>query len=451
MSQLEKTELQKMISRCNRCGFCQDVCPTYSSSKNEFDVARGRVRMMRMIQEGQYDLTADKAILKQVDQCLLCGACVANCPSRVPTDTILRITRQTILEKKGFSLFHKLLYRGVLTRPERLEKISAMVRVLDCTNIRNLTAKAAANSALDFLSDAATYLPEKLLKPARKSLENTRIEDHQADICYFLGCGTNAFTPKAGIAAINCLKSMGYSVDIPEFSCCGGPHFASGDIHKARTLARKNIAILAAGNHDIIISDCATCAHTLHDYASFFPKDDPVQEDIKKLVKKVKDINTFVLEHVKKIKGYQNSFSPIKKTIVTYHDPCHAVRGLNVSKAPRDILKTVPGVEIKEMDGAASCCGGAGSYSFRHPLMSKKILDKKINAIADTGASILATSCPSCILQLSAGLRRNNLNIRVVHPMELLFESFSKVFKTIPHGQHPLKYTKIKSLNKGAE
>lgn len=425
MSQLEETDLQKMISRCNRCGFCQDVCPTYSSSQNEFDVARGRVRMMRMVQEGQCDLTGDKAVLNQVDQCLLCGACVANCPSRVQTDTILRLARQTILEKKGFSLFHKLLYRGILTRPERLEKISAMVRAMDKTKIRNHTSKIAADTALDFLSDAATYLPEKLFKPARKALEHSRYKNNQADICYFLGCGTNAFTPKAGIAAINCLESLGYSVDIPKFSCCGGPHFASGDIDKARTLARKNIAILSAGNYDVIISDCATCAHTLHDYASFFPKEDPVQNKIKTLVKKVRDINTFVLEQIEKIREYQKPFLPVKKTIVTYHDPCHAVRGMDVSSAPRDILKAA-GMDIVEMDGADSCCGGAGSYSFRHPGMSKKILDRKIAAIADTGASILATSCPSCILQLSAGLRRHKLDIRVVHPMELLFESFSK-------------------------
>ncbi len=411
-------DLKDMISQCNRCGFCQDVCPTYENSKNEFDVARGRIRMMRMVQEEQYDLFAEKAVLDQVDQCLLCGACVENCPSNVPTDVIMRLTRQTILKKKGFSLFHSLLYRGMLTRQARLEKISGLVRILDKAKIRTQVAKKAAHTALDFLSHAATSLPDHLEQPARQVLSKAVQTGTRADICYFLGCGTNVFTPKAAFATIKNLEDLGFLVEIPQVSCCGGPHFSAGDIQKARTLARHNIGVLSAKNYDVIVSDCATCTHTLHDYALFFPKNDPIQAAIKKLTTKIVDINTFVLDRA------QNKIlapSPPKdKIVVTYHDPCHAVRGMGVKQAPRDILKALPGIELIEMQGADSCCGGAGSYSFRHPGMSKKILDRKIESICKTGASMVATSCPSCILQLGAGLGRKNLDIKVIHTMELL-------------------------------
>lgn len=430
MSSIKKASLPEMVSRCTRCGFCQDVCPTYASSKNEMDVARGRIRMIHLVQEGRYDPITDKAILNQVDQCLLCGACVENCPSSVPTDTVMRLARENILEKKGFSLFHNLLYRGVLTQPERLEKISALIRILDKTNIRTHVAKAAAKTALSFLSDAATYLPKVMEIPARTILSHRHHQIRQPAICYFLGCGTNAFTPGAAISTMDCLEKLGLSVDVPEVFCCGGPHFSAGDTNKARALARKNIAILSSRNYDAIVSDCATCTHTLHDYASFFPENDPVQDAIKKLTPKITDINTFILAHLPSFKRDCASTAPKNTVRVTYHDPCHAVRGMGVRTAPRDILNALPGVSLVEMEGADSCCGGAGSYSFRHPAMSKKILNRKIAAIEATNAQILVTSCPSCILQLSAGLRRNHLDIKVAHPIELLAEYGYKNFWT---------------------
>lgn len=422
MSGITTPSVKEMISRCNRCGFCQDVCPTYAGSGNEFDVARGRIRMMRMVEEHQYDLTSEKEILTQVDQCLLCGACVENCPSNVPTDTLLRRCREKILKKKGFSLFHSLLYRGVLTRQERLEKISALIRVLDKTRIRAHATALAAKTAFTVLSHAASYLPGTMEIPARQRLKKGSFGSRSGTIGYFLGCGTNVFTPGAGLASIYCLERLGFTVDVPKVSCCGGPHFSSGDICKARSLAGKNIAVLSGKKYDAIVSDCATCTHTLHDYASFFPEEDPIQETLRGLKEKIKDINTFVLEQIKVQTPGHGSKVPQKK-MVTYHDPCHAVRGMGVQKAPRDILTAIPGVTLVEMKGADSCCGGAGSYSFRHPDMSQKILNRKIEAIVETKADILATACPSCILQLGAGLRRRNLDIRVVHPMELLAES----------------------------
>ncbi len=439
---MKQTPLQEMISKCNRCGFCQDVCPTYAVTGNEFDVARGRIRMMRILEENGDDLTAEKAILTQVDQCLLCGACVENCPSNVPTDTLLRLCREKILKKKGFSLFHSLVYRGVLTQQERLEKISALIRILDKAKIRSHVATIASATAFSFLSRVATYLPETLEIPVRKRLPRGIFSrgtsprgispGGQARICYFMGCGTNVFTPGAGLATLNCLEKLGFSVDVPQVSCCGGPHFSSGDIQKARSLARQNIALLSQP-YEAIVSDCATCTHTLHDYGAFFPKNDPIQKTLAGLKEKIIDINTFILGNLKKDgKGSMVA----TKQIVTYHDPCHAVRGMGVRSAPRQIIEAIPGMCLVEMEGADSCCGGAGSYSFRHPEMSQKILNQKMEAIEKTRASILATSCPSCTLQLGSGLRAKNLDIRVVHPMELLAGYLENTKKNKIHGKN---------------
>lgn len=440
MFQLTKKDLKALILKCNRCGFCQDVCPTYQISKNEFDVARGRVRMMRMKEEGLCDLIEDKLILLQADQCLLCGACVENCPAQVPTDAIMRLTREQLFKKKGFTLFHNLIYRGMLSHQQRLEKITDLIRLLDRTNIRSNVAKFAAKSAFSLLSRAFNFLPGVLEKPARQVLGKayrSPMQEGRPRICYFLGCGTNLFTPSAALSTVTVLESLGFAVDIPEVYCCGGPHWAAGDGDRARDLARKNIALLAAGNYECIVSDCATCGHTLHEYPSFFKSSDPVQKPLAKITDKIMDINSFVLSHMAPnavSRQLNTDKAPIR---VTYHDPCHAVRGLGGTTAPRNILTGIPRIELVEMEGADSCCGGAGSYAFRHSDMSTRIMERKVEAIKATGAGIVATSCPSCTLQLSAGLRMAGLDIRVKHPMELLAGQADENF-----GQHLTQKTK---------
>jgi glycolate oxidase iron-sulfur subunit len=216
---------------------------------------------------------------------------------------------------------------------------------------------------------------------------------------------------------------MGFWVSIPRACCCGGPHFSAGDTRKARRLARENIKILTAERPDVIVSDCATCAHTLHDYASFFPVGDPIQADIAVLSEKIVDISAFVLEHLGKQCLFPEAVPGKVPVTVTWHDPCHAVRGLGGPKPPRELLHAIPGIHLVEMDHPDTCCGGAGSYTFRHPGMSQKILDQKIDDIVKTGASIVATACPSCILQLGAGLRRRGESVAVMHVMELVSRS----------------------------
>ncbi len=410
------------MARCNRCGFCQDVCPTYGATLSEMDVARGRIQTLRLIQSNQLDPMADKAVLQQADQCLLCGACVAHCPSSVPTDRLMQQTRSRIQSALGFSLFHTLIYRGLLGPQERLEKITRLIHLLDrglkTHRLRNGIARTAALKARTLVSDGLTYLPSPVPGPARLDKTLIKKEGGTGRITYFLGCGTNVFTPSVALSAIGLLDHLGYQVSVPRFPCCGGPHFASGDMEKAQCLALKNLALLEAQDPEAIVTDCATCAHTLADYPAFFPQDHPAQETIARLAPRVKDINTFLVEQlvpaVEAIAPEQDR--PLK---VTYHDPCHAVRGLGVVSQPRRIIQALPGLELVEMEGADSCCGGAGSYAFRHPEMSRRILEKKIQAIEETGADILATSCPSCTLQMGAGLRRAGLDIQVRHPMEL--------------------------------
>ncbi|MGL4208621.1 MAG: (Fe-S)-binding protein, partial [Candidatus Adiutrix sp.] len=162
-------------------------------------------------------------------------------------------------------------------------------------------------------------------------------------------------------------------------------------------------------------SDCSTCAHGLAHYDDFVPNS-PLADEIRPQLPKVMEVNTLVRDII----GIDKSaLRPICST-VTYHDSCHAARGLGVRTAPRDILMSIPEIKFVEMEKADSCCGGAGSYGFSHPEMSGKIAASKVQHIKASGAETLAVSCPACTLQLAAGLRRQNLTINIKHPVELL-------------------------------
>lgn len=407
------------ISRCNRCGFCQSVCPTYAQTLDETQVARGRIHLLRLLTAGEYDWRNDPGISAKVDDCLLCRACVVNCPSSVGTDEIMRVSRRDFLAVKGGSLFHRLVYRGALSHRERIDRASFLMRLYEKSGARNILYGQVLRKALDRLVYFDSFLPANLSPPARQKLPQVVRPAGQAKmkVGFFVGCASNVFGGRMVETIVRYLAGRGVEVHLPPASCCGQPHHSAGDDEEARRLARANLASIFAGDYDYIVTDCSTCAHALNHYDDFLGVDTPEAGQARPLLGKVLEINTLVRDHL----GLEiNRLKAGPETRVTVHDPCHAVRGLGVRDAPRDILKAIPGVELVEMAGADSCCGGAGSYSFSHPEMSGRIATDKVNNIKVTQASTLAVSCPACNLQLGAGLRRAGLAVNVIHPVELL-------------------------------
>lgn len=418
MSQTDYAE----IHRCNRCGFCQSVCPTYLNSGLESQVARGRIRLVRLLNDGKYDWRDDPGIAKEVDNCLLCRACVVNCPATVGTDLIMLAARRDFLKIKGLSLFQKLVYRGGLSHRERMDRVSFLMRLYEKSGARNILYSQTLRKAFDRLVYFDSFLPAGLEAPARHQLPEIIKPQGQTKMkaAFFVGCASNIFGAGTVRALANYLAGRGVELHLPKVACCGEPHRAAGDDEEVRRLAAKNTAAIFKDEYDFIISDCSTCAQALAHYDKFIGEDSPQAEKIRPLLAKVMDVNTLVAEHL----GIERErLAALPEMTATYHDSCHAVRGLGVKKAPRDILKAVPGLNLVEMKGADSCCGGAGAYGFTHPEMSGRIAEEKVKNIQASGASIVSTSCPACKLQLGAGLRRAGLDLKVVHPVELLAKS----------------------------
>ncbi len=412
-------ELAAAVDRCNGCGFCQAGCPVYKVTGVEWTVARGRVTLLRNALLGRLPL--DEGIREPMFNCLTCGGCVDHCPPGVTTDKIVTKARQVLVRRQGLPWVQRLLFAGVLPHPSLL---SSAFRLLWLAQVMRLDAAAQASGVLRLvgLDNAASLLPglprntgraaaQAAVRPLAKPVQR---------VAYFLGCGTNNVFPLIAGAAVRVLQRQGIAVVAPEVVCCGKPPMAYGDSESARTLARRNVEALASLDVDAVVTDCATCGSFLREYGELLAEDPAYAERAQALAGKVQDV-LVVLGEVAGDRGLGRV-----EAKVTYHDPCHLGRFQKVTKAPRDLLRGIPGLTYVELAEANMCCGGAGSYSLTHHDIAMKVLDRKMANVARTGAQVLATACPGCAMQLNHGLKRSGIPARVAHVVELLDQAYEK-------------------------
>lgn len=417
--ELTAEELEKYILKCNRCGTCQDVCPTYKITSNENDVARSRIRLARLVMEGEYKWNDDPELAEHLNDCLLCKACVSVCPSNVPTDAIMMQARNEINKVKGLPLFNRVAYRGTLSHNNRLKALGGLARLYQRSGAQSVLRKSVLRWLKD-LGRMEELLPEVPPQTLRAMLPGLLrpIAEPARKVVYFPGCAINVFYSRIGAASIEVLQENRCRVTVPETVCCGAPHQTCGDFEEALRLAKANIDAALGMEAEAVLTDCATCGSVLKGYAELLSDDPEYREKARIFSSLVKDINEYLVET-----GFSADLGPVPG-IASYHDPCHLVRSQKISDQPRKIVAGIPGLEFREMKEADLCCGGAGSYGALHPEMSRRILDRKMSNFAQTGADYLVTSCPSCAMQLEYGLRRHGSKARVVHPVELLAEAY---------------------------
>ncbi len=416
--------LEEKILKCVKCGFCQEVCPTYAITKKETDVARGRNWIARMVCQGDYEWGSKPEIEEHIKTCLLCKACIEVCSSTVLTDKIMMEAREKINNAKGFSLFHKLAYRGVFSHQKRFKTVSRLGRFYQHSGARWLVQGSGLLGIASKLKRIEALLPP-LPKKSFSQLAPLLIKNinkPKYKVGYYVGCATNGFFSQVGVASINVLQHYNCQVYAPEIECCGGPHKSAGDFEEAKRLAKENIDRFYRDDLDYIVVDCATCGSTLKEYEELLQDDKVYGAKAKQVSGKIIDINKFILD---KLQIDVEELKPVPFK-VTYHDPCHGVRGLKVVNEPRNLLKKIPQIEFIEMKQASWCCGGAGSYCFLQLDYSEKILQMKMENFKETGATVLATSCPACMMQLGFGLRNRKFQAKIMHPIEVLAKSIKK-------------------------
>ncbi len=378
-------------------------------------MARGKVALAQALLEGEVDL--EKKVMEDLSQCLLCGSCWAQCPNKVPTEEIVAAARRRIAEQKGLSTFGKGV-AAVLGRPKLMNALAKTGGKLSALLFRKLPENSGLR--LRFPApylDADRTLPPIAATPFRETVpEVIEGEAGRPTVAFFTGCGINYMYPAIGEAFLRALKFLGVTVIIPkDQACCGLPAVSAGAGGTVEALAEQNLAALTRRPVDYVVTACASCNAGIGKvYAD-------LGEEYAALSKKTRDIFVFLVEQ-----GLPEKLAalprPEKRTRVTYHDPCH-LRTRGITREPRAILKALPQVDYVEMAEAGTCCGLGGTYSVYHYETAKKIGAKKAGHIAASGASLVATDCPGCIMQLQDSLNHAEVRARAVHILELLAEA----------------------------
>jgi len=412
---------------CIRCGACLAVCSTYREYLSETASPRGRVALARKGLEGELELSPN--LIEQMYACFNCMACNTACPVGIrPAD--LAIEMRHVQEQINPAGWKETLFGHVIPNPERMELGTWPLRFYEKLGVRRMTYALGLRRLLPAkVRDLEAMLPHLPQHPLRKVLPETTAPMHspspkgegrgEVRVGFFLGCAQSLMFAGESVATVRVLARNGCTVVTPkETVCCGMPALGYGRVDLVQEQARHNIALFEKANVETIITDCATCGSTLKEYGKLLADDPSWAERAANFSAKVRDISEFLMS------------IPLEKpqarieARVTYHDPCHLRRGQNVWKEPRELLSMIDGIEFVELPEADWCCGSAGSQLITHYETSLKVLKRKTDNLASTGAEYVASGCPGCQMQLNLGVQREGVDVKVVHPIVLLDRAY---------------------------
>lgn len=408
----------KLIN-CMRCGMCLPVCPTYRETFLETASPRGRVALIRKLQEGELDQS--ERLLEYLALCLDCQACASACPCGVNAGELVA---EFTCERKGgegLGFMEDLILRKLVPHPDRLETSMVPMRMYQKSGLQKLVRKLGVLKMFPRqLGRMEGLLPDLPARPLRQEIQEVTpaVGAERGTIGFFLGCVMSLIFSDASRATIQLLSSLGYKVITPRNQvCCGAPNMLGGDFAGLKDAVHTNIDIFAGYDLDFIVTDCGGCGAELKKYGQHLDGYAAAET----FSAKVRDISQVLAMHADELR---TKLKPLALK-VTYHDPCHIAHCQGIRKEPRDLLKLVPALEYTELDAADACCGSAGTYNIERPEMSDMILKRKLDNIAASGAQVLVTGNPGCLLQLKKGLADHLPGVRIMHLTELLAQSMA--------------------------
>jgi glycolate oxidase iron-sulfur subunit len=417
-------DLDDQLVTCMRCGMCQAVCPVFGQTGREADVSRGKLALLDGLAKEM--LKNPEEVSERLERCLLCGSCEANCPSGVKVTDIFLKARAILTGYMGLSPAKKAIFRGMLTHPALFRSVLAIGRKFQPLFTKPLDDAMGASCArfMSPLTDDRRFKP-LAAKPLRKtvsSLDAPRIKGG-LKVAFFPGCLAENIFPEIALAVIKVLRHHDIGIFMPENqACCGIPAIANGDRLAFDELVRLNVKTFAAGDFDYLVTPCATCTSTIKKVWPSMYGQSSGRIDMRNLAAKTMDICAFLTD----VAGVSPVEAKKGAQTVTYHDPCHLKNSLGVTAQPRALLKAGGKYAFTEMGEAGTCCGAGGSFNLKHYGLSRQIGMQKAQNVEESGANIVATACPACMLQLTDMLSRRKADVRVRHVVELYAESLDE-------------------------
>jgi glycolate oxidase iron-sulfur subunit len=384
------------LSTCVHCGLCLNYCPTFRVTGLETESPRGRIYLMTQWKRGTLPFTEE--LVRHIDLCLGCRTCEAVCPSGVPYGRIIEHGRaevERLRRPNPKSVLVRQTMRQLLGHPIRLQAAGAMTRLGQALRLTSLVPQGRV---LPRLTGAYRPPPGRVAPP---------IGERRFRVAFLLGCVMPIFYRPAHEASVKLLQLAGCEVSFPRGQrCCGALFAHNGDLEGARGLREVNQRAFGMEDFDYLVVNSAGCGSHLKD---FYPN----------LGARVRDLFEFLAEV-----GLPEPRQEVPLR-VTYQDACHLVHAQRIRKPPRQLLKSIPGLEFVEMAHADICCGSAGIYNAVQPEMSERILAEKMEDVLSVQPQVVVTANPGCQMQLEAGLRaRGRQEVAVKHLAEVIAAAY---------------------------
>ena len=413
------------------CGLCLPTCPTYNATKIERHSPRGRISLIRAIADGRLEMT--KTFADEMYFCLGCLACMTACPAGVNYAEMFEHARAEaelsgVLRSPKRNVIRLFAIRWLFMDLARLRLVGRVLRLYQRLGLQSLVRGSGVLKLLPKrLRELEAMTPAiqprfsaELIQPVTPAAGPRRYR-----VAMLIGCAQDLIFSDINRDTVDVLARNGCEVLAPPKQlCCGSLHAHNGEWGLAQDLARKQLDQFPPDQFDAIITNAGGCGSHLKHYRKLLA-DDPVYRDRAALWDiKVKDIHEWLLQI-----GVQPPANHAPAQVVTYHESCHLAHGQKITAQPRDLLRSIPNLTLVELPESSWCCGSAGVYNIVQPEMAGQLLDRKLKHIRSTGASIVATGNPGCLLQLINGAKQQGLPLRVVHPVTLLAEAYRQESK----------------------
>ena len=421
----ETRDMNDLIADCVHCGFCLPACPTYRSWGNEMDSPRGRIDLMKGLQEGV--ITLDATVTAHFDRCLGCMGCVTACPSGVRYDLLIEAQRAKLegrAPRTPFDSMYRKLIFTLFPYPERLRILAVPLVLYAKSGLQALFRRTGLLARLPArIQQLEALAPPVTLRELGSSLPpftGARTPIARGRVALVSGCVQRTFFPNVNAATIRVLAAEGYDVVVPEGQgCCGALSLHSGRDVEAKRFARALIERFERERFDAIIINAAGCGSTLKQYGELFADEPGFRERAEAFALRVRDINEF-LAGIEPLAVRH----PIRKR-VAYHDACHLAHAQRIRQEPRALLAGIPELELLEVPNGDQCCGSAGTYNLFEPESAREIGERKADNVLSVLPELLASANSGCTLQIQSILRRRGLTLAAAHPIEILDASIS--------------------------
>ena len=412
------------LYKCVHCGFCLQACPTYVETGLETESPRGRIALMKAVNEERIGITP--TVFRHWDLCIQCRACEVACPSGVPYGRLIEATKAQVERYRRPRLLPRLaasvLLKRVLPSQRSLTALIAGLRLYQRSGLRRLVRWSRVlrlvSARLASLEASAPEVPRSRFKAAGQVV--SAAGERRARVALLSGCVMPLIHGPEMHAVTRVLARNGCEVVVPKAQvCCGAINSHSGDLDTARELARRNVDVFLQAGVDAVVVASAGCGIRMKEYGELLEDDPEYAGKAERLSTQVKDIHEFLV-------GLP--FVPPAGRLdhrVTLQDSCHLAHAQRITEAPRALLHSIPGVEVVEMANSSRCCGAGGTYTITQRDFSLRLLHNKMNAVEDTAADVLATANPGCHMQLRQGIQRAGLSMEVRYVTDLLDESYA--------------------------